>query len=137
MVLVLPKRSATERQRVAFEAAEQEASTGEPTHGVGADDDGREIADRIGQPSFEREEVSLGGPTGMLPPEAPEDSDHRHSVVDSCTDPIIDLPQHVVDRLLARDGVEAIAPPEIVHMPWITPSQVSCTTSSAAARVET
>jgi hypothetical protein len=36
VMLVLPKRSATERQRVAFEAAEQEPSTREPTHIVGA-----------------------------------------------------------------------------------------------------
>jgi hypothetical protein len=34
MVLVLPKRGATERPRVAFEAAEQEASSGAPTEVV-------------------------------------------------------------------------------------------------------
>jgi hypothetical protein len=56
-MLVLPERSSTERQRVAFEAAEQEMSPGEPAHVVGADDDAREIPHGIRHASFELEEV--------------------------------------------------------------------------------
>jgi len=114
MVLVSPERTPTERQRVAFDAAEQEASTREPAHGVGADDDAREIPDRIRDASFEPQDVPLGGPAGMFPAEIPEDADHRHPAIDSTTDPIADLPQDRVGRLLTRDGVKAIAPPEIV-----------------------
>jgi hypothetical protein len=113
-MLVLPKRSATKRQRVAFEATEQEPSTREPTHIVGAEDDARKIPDCIGYTRFEREDLGVGGPAGMLPPEVPEDSDHGYSVIDSGTDPVIDLSQHVVRRLLTRHGMKAIAPPHIV-----------------------
>src|SRR5688572_20515486 len=69
VMLVQPKRSATKRQRVAFEATEQEPSTREPTHVVGAEHDARQIPDCIGHTRFEREDLSLGGPAGMLPPE--------------------------------------------------------------------
>jgi len=115
MVLVSPERTPAERQRVAFEAAEQEASTREPAHVVGADDDAREIPDRIRDASFEPQDVPLGGPAGMFPAEIPEDADHRHPAIDSTTDPIADLPQDRVGRLLTRDGVKAIAPPETVR----------------------
>jgi hypothetical protein len=114
VMLVLSKRSATERQRVAFEAAEQERSTREPTHIVGAENDARQIPDYIGHTRFEREDLSLGGPAGTLPPEVPEDSDHRYSVIDGGSHPIIDLLQQGVDWLLTRRGVEAITPPHLV-----------------------
>ena len=61
MVLVSPERTPTERQRVAFDAAEQEASTREPAHVVGAHDDAREIPDRIRHASLEPEDVPFGG----------------------------------------------------------------------------
>src|SRR5258705_6226058 len=67
MVLVSPERTPAERQRVAFEAAEQEASTREPAHVVGADDDAREIPDRIRDASFEPQDVPLRGPARMVP----------------------------------------------------------------------
>jgi hypothetical protein len=102
VMLVLSKRSATVCQRVAFEAAEQELSTREPTHIVGAEDDAREIPDCIGHTRFEREDLSLGGPAGMLPPEVPEDSDHRYAVIDGGSDPVIDLSQQGVGWLLTR-----------------------------------
>jgi hypothetical protein len=114
VMLVLSKRSATVRQRVAFEAAEQELSTREPTHIVGAEDDAREIPDCIGHTRFERDDLSLGGPAGMLPPEVPEDSDHRYAVIDGGSDPVIDLSQQGVGWLLTRHGVKAITPPHIV-----------------------
>ena len=100
---------------MAFEAAEQEASTREPAHVVGAHDDAREVPDGIRHASFEPEDVPLGGPAGMLPPEVPEDTDHRHPAIDGSSDPIADLPQHRVGRLLPRDRVKAIAPPELVR----------------------
>jgi len=115
MVLVSPELTPTERQRVAFEAAEQEASTREPTHVVDAHDDAREVPDCIRHASFEPEDVPLGGPAEMLPPEIPEDSDHRHPAIDGSSDPIADLPQDRVGRSLTRDGVKAIAPPEFVR----------------------
>ena len=90
-MLVQPKRSATQRQRVAFEATEQELSAREPTHIVGAEDDARQVPDGIGHTRFEREDLSLGGPAGMLPPEVPENPDHRYSVIDGGSDPVIDL----------------------------------------------
>jgi len=114
VMLVSSKRSATERQRVAFEATDQESSTREPTHIVGAEDDAGQLPDCIGHTRFEREDLSLGGPAGMLPPEVPEDSDHGYSVIDSGSDPVIDLSQHVVRRLLTRHGVKAITPAHIV-----------------------
>ena len=114
VVLVLPKRSATKRERVAFEATEQEPSTREPTHIVGAEDDARQVPDCIGHTRFEREDLSLGGPAGLLPAEMPEDSDHRYSVIDGGSDPDIDLSQQGVGGLLARHGVKAITPPHIV-----------------------
>jgi hypothetical protein len=113
-MLVLPKRRVTKRQRVAFEATEQEPSTREPTHVESAEDDAREIPDCIGQASFEREEVPLGGPAGLRPPEVPEDSDHRYSLIDGGSHPIIDLLQQGVGWLLTRHGVKAITPPHIV-----------------------
>jgi hypothetical protein len=114
VVLVYPKRSATERQRVAFEAPEQERSAREPTHIVGTEDDARQIPDCIGHTRFEREDLSLGGPAGMLPPEVPENSDHLYSVTDGGADPDIDLSQQGVGWLLTRHRVKAITPPEIV-----------------------
>src|SRR5215470_19677892 len=45
-MLVSPERTPADRQRVAFEAPEQETSAGEPAHIVGAHDHTREIADR-------------------------------------------------------------------------------------------
>jgi len=51
----------------------------------------------------------------MLPPEVPEDTDHRHPAIDGSSNPIADLPQHRVGRLLPRDSVKAIAPPELVR----------------------
>jgi hypothetical protein len=113
-MLVSPKRSATERQRVAFEATEQEPSTREPTHIVGAEDDARQIPDCIRHTCFEREDLSLGGPAGLLPPEVPEDSGHRYAVIDGGSDPDIDLSQQGVGWLLTRHGVKAITPPHIV-----------------------
>src|SRR5260370_8160361 len=115
MVLVSPERTPAECQRVAFEAAEQEASTREPAHVVGAHDDAGEIPDRIRHASFEREYVPLRGPAGMFPPEVPEDADHRHPAIDGNPDPIADLPQDRLGRLLTRDGVKAIAPLELVR----------------------
>src|SRR6266850_373371 len=115
MVLVSPERTTTERQRVAFEAAEQEVSAREPAHAVGAHDDAREIPDRIHHASFEPEDVTFSGPAGMLPPKVPEDADHRHTAIDGNPDPIADLPQHRVSRLLTRDGVKAIVPLELVR----------------------
>src|SRR5687767_4622970 len=100
MVLVSPERTPTERHRVAFEAAEQEASTRDPADVVGAHDDAREIPDRIRHASFEPEDVLLGRPAGMVPPEVPEDADHRHPAIDGNPDPIADLPQHRVGRSL-------------------------------------
>src|SRR5687768_14875293 len=114
VMLVQPKRSATERQRVAFEATEQEPSTREPTHIVGAEHDARQIPDCIGHTRFEREDLSLGGPGGMLPPEVSENSDHRYSVIDRGSDPVIDLSKQGVGGLLPRHGVKAITPPHIV-----------------------
>ena len=99
---------------MAFEATEQEPATGEPTHIVGAEDDARQIPDCIGHTRFEREDVSLGGPAGMRPPEVPEDSDHRYSVIDGGSDPVIDLSQQGVGGLMARHRVKAITPPDIV-----------------------
>ena len=114
VMLVLSKRSATERQRVAFEATEQERSAREPTHIVGTEDDARQVPDCIGHTRLEREDLSLGGPAGLLPAEVPEDSDHRYSVIDGGADPDIDLSQQGVGWLLTRHGVKAIAPPHIV-----------------------
>ena len=108
MVLVSPELTSTERQRVAFEAAEQEASTREPAHIVGAHDDAREIPDRIRNASFEPEYVPFRGPAGMFPPEIPEDADHRGPAIDGNPGPIADLPQDRLGRLLTRDGVKAI-----------------------------
>ena len=99
---------------MAFEATEPEPATGEPTHIVGAEDDAREIPDGVGHARFEREDVSLDGPAGMLPPEVPEDSDHRYSVIDGGSDPVIDLSQQGVGWLLTRHDVKAIMPPHIV-----------------------
>src|SRR6476661_9734017 len=115
MVLVSPERTPTKRQRVAFEAAEQEASTRNPADVVGAHDDAREIPDRIRHASFEPEYFPLRGPAGMFPPEVPEDADHRHPAIDGNPDPIADLPQDRLGRLLTRDGVKAIAPLELVR----------------------
>ena len=114
VMLVLSKRSATERQRVAFEATEQERSAREPTHIVRAENDAREIPDCIGHTRFEREDLSFGGPAWLRPAEVPEDSDHGYSFIDSGSDPVIDLSQHVVRRLLTRHGAKAITPPHIV-----------------------
>jgi len=113
-MLVLPKRSATKRQRVAFEATEQERSAREPTHIVGTEDDARQVPDCIGHTRLEREDLPLGGPAGLLPAEVPEDSDHRYSVIDGGSDPDIDLSQQGVGWLLTRHGVKAITPPHIV-----------------------
>ena len=99
---------------MAFEATEQEPSTREPTHIVGAEDDARQIPDCIRHTRFEREDLSLGGPAGLLPPEVPEDSDHRYSVIDGGSDPDIDLSQQGVGWLLTRHGVKAITPLHIV-----------------------
>ena len=67
MVLVSPERTTTERQRVALEAPEQEASTREPAHVVGAHD-AREIPNRI---RHAREALSVarvpGGTTSTVP----------------------------------------------------------------------
>lgn len=115
MVLVSPERPPTERQRVAFEATEQEASTGEATHVVGAHDDARKIPNRLRHARFEPEHVPFRGPAGMFPPEVPEDADHRDPAVDGNPDPIGDLPQYRVGRLPTRDGVKAIAPLELVR----------------------
>ena len=52
-MLVSSKRRATERQRVAFEATEQEPSTREPTHIVGAENDARQVPDGIGHTRLE------------------------------------------------------------------------------------
>ena len=114
VMLVSSKRSAPKRQRVTFEATEQERSTREPTHIVGAEDHARQIPDCIGYTRFERENLSLGGPAGMLPPEVPEDSDHRYSIIDSRSDPVIDLSQQGVGWLLTRHGVKAVPPPQFV-----------------------
>jgi hypothetical protein len=114
VMLVVPERSATERQRVAFEATEQERSTRQPPHIVSAEDDARQIPDRAGHTRFEREDLSLGGPAGMLPPEVPEDSDQRDSSIDGGSNPVADLSQDGVGGLLARHGVKAITSPEIV-----------------------
>ncbi len=65
--------------------------------------------------SFEPEEVPLGGPAGILPPEVPQDQDHRHPAIDGSSDPITDLPQHRVGRVLTRDRVKAIAPLELLR----------------------
>jgi len=113
-MLVLSKRSATERERVALEATEQEPSTREPTHIVGAEDDARQVPDCIGHTRFEREDLSLGGPARLLPAEVPEDSDHRYSVTDGGSDPDLDLSHQGVGGLLARHRVKAITPPQIV-----------------------
>ena len=113
-MLVVSQLSATKRQRVALEATEQEPSTREPTHVVGAEDDARQIPDGIGHTRLEREDLSLGGPAGLLPAEVPEDSDHRYSVIDGGSDPDIDLSQQGVGWLLTRQGVKAITPPQIV-----------------------
>ena len=99
-MLVLPNRCPAKRQRVAFEATEQEPSTREPVHIVGAEHEARQIPDCIGHTRFEREDLSLGGPAGMIPPEVPEDSHHRDSVIDSGSDPVIDLSQQGVGWLL-------------------------------------
>ena len=115
MVLVSPELTPTERQGVAFEATEQEASTREPAHVVGAHDDAREIPNRIRHASFEPEYVPFRGPAEMLPPEVPEDADHRDPAVDGNPDPVADLLQYRVGRLLTRDGVKAIAPLEHVR----------------------
>ena len=53
VMLVLSKRSATKRQRVAFESTEQERSAREPTHIVGAEDDARQVPDCIGHTRLE------------------------------------------------------------------------------------
>ena len=50
----------------------------------------------------------------MLPPEVPENSDHRYSVTDGGADPDSDLSQQGVGWLLTRHRVKAITPPEIV-----------------------
>jgi hypothetical protein len=89
VMFVLSKRSATKRQRVAFEATEQQRSAREPTHIIGTEDDARQVPDCIGHTRFEREDLSLGGPAGLLPAEVPEDSDHRYSVVDGNSDPVL------------------------------------------------
>src|SRR5260370_12040327 len=115
MVLVSPERTPAECQRVAFEAAEQEASTRDPADVVGAHDAAREIPDRIRHASFEPEDVPFSGPAGMFPPEVPEDADHRHPAIDGNPDPIADLPQDRLGRLLTRDGVKAIAPLHLVR----------------------
>ena len=78
-MLVLPERTSAEDQRVAFETTEQEPSTGQSLHVVGTQDDARQLSDCVSQARFEREDVLLGGPAGMLPPEVSEDSHHRHS----------------------------------------------------------
>ena len=52
----------------------------------------------------------------MLPPEVPEDSDHRYSVIDGGSDPGIDVSEQGDGRLLARHGVKAIASPDIVRL---------------------
>ena len=115
-MLVVPQRTTTERQRVAFEAAQQELPTGESPHIVGAKDDAREIPDRVGDASVEREDVSLGGPAGMPPPKMSEDSGHRDSVTDGGSDPSIDFSEHGGGRLLARHGVKTIASLNIVGL---------------------
>ena len=99
---------------MAFEAPEQELSAREPTHIVGTEDDARQIPDCIGHTRFEREDLSLGGPAGMLPPEVPENSDHLYSVTDGGADPDSDLTQQGVGWLLTRHRVKAITPPDIV-----------------------
>lgn len=68
MVLVSPERTTTECQRLALEAPEQEASTGEPAHVVGAHDDAQEIPNRIrhAQEAFSVAHVP-GGTTSMVP----------------------------------------------------------------------
>src|SRR5260370_19312136 len=93
MVLVSPERTPAECQRVAFEAAEQEASTRDPADVVRAHDDAREIPDRIRHASFEPEYVPLLGPAGMFPPAVPEDAHHRDPATAGHPDPIADLPQ--------------------------------------------
>jgi hypothetical protein len=118
VMLVLPNRWAAKRQRVALEATEQEPSTREPAHIVGAEHDARQIPDCIGHTRFEREDLSLGGPAGMVPPEVPEDSDHRYAVIDSGSDPVIDLAQQVVGRLQTRHGVKPITAPHIYPAPF-------------------
>jgi hypothetical protein len=115
MVLVSPELTPTERPRVAFEAAEQEVSTREPAHVVGAHDDAREVPDGIRHASFEPKDVPFRGPAGMFPPEIPEDADHRGPAIDGNPGPIADLPQDRLGRLLTRDGVKAIAPLELVR----------------------
>ena len=115
MVLVSPERTPAERQRVAFEATEQEASTRNPADVVGAHDDAREIPDRIRHASFEPEYVPFSGPAGMLPPEIPEDAGHRGPAIEGVPDPIANLPQDRLGRLLTRDGVKAIAPLKLVR----------------------
>ena len=114
MVLVSPERTPAERQRVALEAAEQEASTCYSTDIVGAHDDARKVPDRIRDTSFEPEYVAFRGPAGMLPSEIPEDADHRGAAIDGGPGPIADLPQDRLGRLLTRDEVKAIAPLELV-----------------------
>ena len=52
-MLVLPEGATAERQRVAFEAAQQELSTRESPHVVSAKNDAREILDRLGHAGFE------------------------------------------------------------------------------------
>jgi hypothetical protein len=94
--LVVAQPSATKRQRVAFEATEQERSAREATHIVGTEDDARQVPDSIGHTRFEREDLSLGGPAGLLPAEVPEDADRRYSVTDGGADPDLDLSQQGV-----------------------------------------
>jgi hypothetical protein len=115
VMLVMSKRSATERQRVAFEATEQERSAREPTHVVGTQDDARQAPDCIGDTRFEREDLPLGGPAGTLPPEVPEDSDHRYSVTDGRADPELDLSQQAVGGLLTGHDVNAITLPCMIE----------------------
>jgi hypothetical protein len=98
---------------VAFEATEQERSAREPTHIVGTEDDARQVPDCIGHTRFEREDLSLGGPAGLLPAEVPEDSDHRYSIIDGGSDTVTDLAQQGVGWLLTRHGVKTATPPEI------------------------
>ena len=86
---------------MAFQAAQQELSTGESPRVVGAKNDAREIPDRIRHTGFERENVSLGRPARMLPPEMSEDSNHRESVTDGGSDPGIDVTEQGGGRLLA------------------------------------
>ena len=68
MVLVSTERTTTERQRVALEAPEQEASTRESAHVVGAHDDAREIPNRI---RHAREALSVARVPGGTTPTVP------------------------------------------------------------------